>query len=139
MQTELSIMDSLLESRHTTKLQWVEPRQACGQEGNDLDAHITLSATIHDCINMQRVKAKAAGSTLIGKDANHLLDFMSDNWAYVPNDKAGELLCTAAMLLATCHGRLQEELNCREWSADYTQFLADFGRYVQTLPKVGEA
>jgi hypothetical protein len=35
---------------------------------------------------MQRVKAKEAGSILIGNDATHLLDFMSDNWAYVLGD-----------------------------------------------------
>jgi len=45
----------LLENRHTTMLQWHEPWPACGSQGNDLDAHATLEATVHDCINMARL------------------------------------------------------------------------------------
>lgn len=73
--------DALLESRHETMLQWREPRLACGPEGNDLDAHIILRATVHDCINMQRHVAKAAGRPTMGDDGNHLLDFMATHWA----------------------------------------------------------
>lgn len=74
---------ALLESRHETMLQWCEPWPACGPEGNDLDAHIILRATIHDCINIQRRVAKAAGQQTMGDDANHLLDFMAIHWAQV--------------------------------------------------------
>jgi len=74
---------ALLESRHETMLQWCEPWPACGPEGNDLDAHIILRATIHDCINIQRRAAKAAGQQTMGDDANHLLDFMAIHWAQV--------------------------------------------------------
>ena len=74
---------ALLESRHETMLQWCEPWPACGPEGNDLDAHIILRATIHDCINMQRRVAKAAGRPTMGDDENHLLDFMAIHWALV--------------------------------------------------------
>jgi len=70
-------LPSLLESRHETLLQWCEPWPACGPEGNDLDAHIFLRATIHDCINMQRHEAKKAGRPTMGDDRNHLLDFMA--------------------------------------------------------------
>jgi hypothetical protein len=71
---------ALLESRHETVLQWCEPWPACGPDGNDLDAHIILRATIHDCINMQRRAAKAAGRPTMGDDKNHLLDFMVIHW-----------------------------------------------------------
>lgn len=68
---------ALLESRHETLLQWCDPWPACGPEGNDLDAHVILRATVHDCINMQRRVAKAAGRPTMGDDGNHLLDFMA--------------------------------------------------------------
>ena len=71
----------LLESRHETMLQWCEPWPACGPEGNDLDAHVILRACVHDCINMQRILAKAAGRPTMGDDENHLLDFMAIHWA----------------------------------------------------------
>lgn len=85
---EKSALSSLLESRHTTMLQWCEPWPACGPEGNDLDAHIILRATVHDCINMQRRVAKAAGRPTIGDDGNHLLDFMAIHWAQVVEENA---------------------------------------------------
>jgi len=71
---------ALLESRHETMLQWCEPWPACGPEGDDVDAHIILRATVHDCINMQRRVAKAAGRPTMGGDKNHLLDFMVIHW-----------------------------------------------------------
>lgn len=80
---ESTALFALLESRHETMLQWCEPWPACGPEGNDLDAHIILRATIHDCINMQRRAAKAAGRPTLGDDVNHLLDFMAIHWARV--------------------------------------------------------
>jgi hypothetical protein len=74
---------ALLESRHKTLLQWCEPWPACGPEGNDVDAHIVLRATVHDCINMQRRLTKAAGRPTMGDDGNHLLDFIAIHWARV--------------------------------------------------------
>lgn len=74
--------EELLESRHRTILQWHEPWTACGPEGNDLQAHVALRATVHDCINLQRRAAKAAGRPTMGRDADHLLDFMAIHWAY---------------------------------------------------------
>lgn len=82
---------ALLESRHETFLQWCEPWPACGPEGNDLDAHIVLRATVHDCINMQRRVAKAAGRPTMGDDGNHLLDFMAIHWTRVV--EANRALC----------------------------------------------
>lgn len=73
----------MLEQRHALKLLWVEPWQACGPEGNPLDAHIELRATVHDCINMSRAAAKQAGRPTMGDDRNHLLDFMAVHWATI--------------------------------------------------------
>jgi hypothetical protein len=75
----------LLESRHETMLQWLEPWPACGPEGNDLDAYITLRATVHDCINMQRRAAKDAGHPTMGEDEKHLLDFIATHGAQAVN------------------------------------------------------
>lgn len=88
---ESTALFALLESRHETMLQWCEPWPACGPEGNDLDAHIILRATIHDCINMQRRAAKAAGRPTMCDDGNHLLDFMAIHWTRVV--EANKVIC----------------------------------------------
>lgn len=54
--------EELLEGRHEIKLEWAEPWPACGPEGNDLDAHITISATVHDCVNTARLIAQSPRS-----------------------------------------------------------------------------
>lgn len=77
---EMSIGE-MLERRHEVKLEWFEPWPACGPEGNELDAHIDLRATVHDCINMQRRAFKAAGGNPMGDDAERLLDFIAVHWA----------------------------------------------------------
>jgi len=76
-------INEMLEKRHNVKLEWCEPWPACGPEGNDLDAHIILRATIHDCINLQRLVEKAAGRSTMGDDGKHLLEFMAIHWAHV--------------------------------------------------------
>jgi len=76
-------ISALLESRHETMIQWCEPWPACGPDGNDLRADVILRASVHDCINMQRRVAKAAGRPTIGDDANHLIDFIAVHWAKV--------------------------------------------------------
>lgn len=73
----------ILESRHETMLEWCEPWPACGPEGNGLDAHIILRATVHDCINMQRLASKNRGGPTMGEDERHLLDFMAIHWARI--------------------------------------------------------
>ena len=80
---ESTVLFALLESRHETLLQWCEPWPASGPEGNDLDAHIILRATVHDCINLSRYAARHAGRPTMGDDRNHLLDFMAIHWARV--------------------------------------------------------
>lgn len=80
-------VNALLEARHTKFLQWCEPWPACGPEGNQLDAHIILRATIHDCINMQRLVARSCGRSTMGNDGPHLLDFIAVNWAKVVGEE----------------------------------------------------
>lgn len=78
----------LLESRHTAMLEWVEPWPACGPEGNTLDAYITLRASVHDCINLQRAADRQSGRPTMGDDARRLDEFMVVQWATVvqPNN-----------------------------------------------------
>lgn len=73
--------DEMLERRHELKLVWAEPWKACGPEGNELNAHIELRATVHDCINLSRLVAKAAGRETAGNDADHLEEFIVVHWA----------------------------------------------------------
>jgi hypothetical protein len=75
--------EELLESRHETTIEWLEPWPACGPEGNDLDAHVIIRATVHDCINLHRRAAKEAGLPTMGDDGRHLDDFMAVHWARV--------------------------------------------------------
>lgn len=74
---------ALLEARHTTYLEWVEPHRACGPEGNEMDANVTLRCTVHDAINLARIQAKLRGHPTMGGDAQHLLDFIAVYWASV--------------------------------------------------------
>ena len=74
-------VEEMLEKRHTLKLLWMEPWQACGPNGVELTAHIELRATVNDCINMSRVVSKASGFPTDGDDANHLLYFIAVHWA----------------------------------------------------------
>ena len=76
-------VEAMLENRHTWRCEWCEPWPATGPEGNDVSAHITLSATIHDCINLERSVSKAAGRPTEGKDGDRLLDFIAVHWAKV--------------------------------------------------------
>lgn len=73
----------LLKSRHAALLEWAEPWPACGSEGNTLDAHITLRASVHDCINLQRAADRQAGRATSGDDERRLDEFMAVHWATV--------------------------------------------------------
>ena len=75
-------IDKLLESRHTEMIEWFEPWQACGPDGNRVDAHITLRASVHDCINLQRECDRQKGEVATD-DAERLKDFISVHWASV--------------------------------------------------------
>lgn len=66
----------LLERRHSEMLIWLEVRPAVGPEGNALQAYVEMRATVHDCVNMQRLKAQEAGRSTIGNDERFLWDFI---------------------------------------------------------------
>lgn len=86
----MKTVEEMLESRHETWLQWCEPWPACGPQGNELDAHVTMSATVHDCVNLQRKVAKLANRPTMGDDRNHLLDFIAIHWATEGNAPNGQ-------------------------------------------------
>lgn len=71
----------LLEHRHTQLLCWGEPWPSCGPEGNHLDSFVEMRATVHDCINMERLTAKKLGRSTMGNDKDFLLDFIAVHWA----------------------------------------------------------
>lgn len=48
-------LKELLENRHTATLWWCEPWPARSKDGNELVANMTVSATVHDCCNLQRM------------------------------------------------------------------------------------
>ena len=73
------IIEELLENRHTQLLRWDEVRKGLDSGGNPVEVYVTLEATVHDCINMQRKLANPAQSG----DAVLLHNFMAVNWAYV--------------------------------------------------------
>ena len=74
-------LEEMLENRHTTLLEWGEPWPATGPEGNDLSAHITLRATVHDCVNLRRHIAMLHGDPTMGNDDGFLADFIAVHWA----------------------------------------------------------
>lgn len=77
----------LLEDRHVTYLEWNEQREATGPGGNNLDAHIIIRATVHDCINLQRRVAKFNNLPTMGNDMQFLDEFMNVNWVRVIDKK----------------------------------------------------
>jgi hypothetical protein len=83
MSSNTGDLAQLLEARHTAMLEWAEPWPACGPEGNALDAHVRLRATVHDCINLQRAADKQAGRPTMGDDERRLGDFIAVHWATV--------------------------------------------------------
>jgi hypothetical protein len=90
MSTPKYTVKQLLEDRHRYWLEWSEPWPALGPQDNKIDAHITLSATVNDCVNLQRVKWHDHGSEHLGRDSDLLDEFIAINWTTViePNHSA---------------------------------------------------
>lgn len=74
-------LENLLERRMEARVEWMDPWPACGPDGNTLTAHVTISCTVHDAINLQRSVEKQAGRDTMGRDAEHLADFIAVHWA----------------------------------------------------------
>lgn len=67
---------------------WGEPHPARDADGNEIDAHVTSSATVQDCINMMRyIVHHGTGAGLVDtaclSDVDLLDSFMATNWAYI--------------------------------------------------------
>lgn len=69
--------EEMLEKREEIKLAWGEPWQARGPGGEEAHADITLTATVKDCINIQR----ALHYPSVPTDECLLLDFIAIHWA----------------------------------------------------------
>jgi hypothetical protein len=74
---ESGSLSKMLEHRHDVRLEWSEPWQAESEFGDDIHAHIKMSATVHDCINSQRRYWTGMGMDHRGMDRDLLLDFMA--------------------------------------------------------------
>ena len=94
------------------RVEWVEPWPSCGPEGDVISGHVTISCTVHDAINMQRSAAKQLGQPTMGRDAEHLADFIAVHGAKVEDVEADEesdgeqsvaplVISIIALLLAT--------------------------------------
>jgi hypothetical protein len=73
----------LLDSQDTVMLEWVEPWPARGPKENKLDAHITIKATVRDCINLQRETDRKEGRITMDDDLQKLDQFIVVNFARV--------------------------------------------------------
>ncbi len=72
-------LDTLLDSKETM-LYWREPWEVINSGGYNVLAHITMSATVDDCINIARVTAVKNGFKT-ESDKDLLLDFIAVHWA----------------------------------------------------------
>jgi hypothetical protein len=79
-------IQELLKNRGT-KLEWLEPWAGCDSDLKDVDSHIRLSATVEDCINLQRRILKNKGRLdLCNDDEGILVDFVAIHWATIVKD-----------------------------------------------------
>lgn len=73
----------ILAARHALVVEWIEPIAACGFQGNQIPAYLTIKATVNDVINIQRYarikvgtgKKNLGGSNALREDANLLIEF----------------------------------------------------------------
>lgn len=74
------MINDLLKDK-TKSLEWFEPQ--AGLYGNrEVTAHITLSATIQDCINMQRhIQGQRERGNVDSSDEDLLAEFIAVHWA----------------------------------------------------------
>ncbi len=76
-------IEALLNRRMEARLAWVEPWPAVAPQGGEIDAHVEMRATVHDCVNLQRVAWEAKGIPHQFRDKDLLLDFIAIHWASV--------------------------------------------------------
>jgi hypothetical protein len=79
-------IQELLKNRNA-KLEWLEPWAGCDSDLKDVDSHIRLSATVEDCINLQRRILKNKGRLdLLHDDEGILIEFMAIHWGTIVKD-----------------------------------------------------
>lgn len=73
----MKTLRELLENRHDIYLKWVEPTVGKSVDSNIVTVHLTLEASVHDCINKYRYDHQCGAM----KDCVALSEFIVVNWA----------------------------------------------------------
>jgi hypothetical protein len=79
-------LEQILERREDLRLSWCEPWPASASDGAETHAHVTLTATVDDCIAMARYVHLAREKPLPTEDLTDevlLGDFVAVHWATV--------------------------------------------------------
>jgi stalled ribosome rescue protein Dom34 len=83
--------ETILRNRHNWRFRYFEPWPAIDEQGNELNAHVTIELSIHDAINMERVAWAAKGLDHVGRDEDLMLDFMAVHCAVVVDETGKQL------------------------------------------------
>ena len=76
-------IEQILKSKAIRYLSWVEPWPAIDSNNDTIYGHVTLRATVQDCINMQRAANNKNCITAKYTDLQLLNDFIIINWAKI--------------------------------------------------------
>jgi hypothetical protein len=79
-------LNQLLEHRHAAKLCYEQTWPGMSKDRSVVDAHITICATVHDCINRHRHTvfcSRGSQTALSATDRELLRDFITVNHAYL--------------------------------------------------------
>lgn len=71
----MKTIDQLLETRHESKLEWVEPWAGMDKDGCVKQTTVILNSTVNNCISIQRNSSPKAD------DRRLLEDFIAVHWA----------------------------------------------------------
>ena len=102
--------EEMLQQQETLRLCWVDPWPGMTADGRPLDIAVKHSATVRECIQMQRAaRAKQTGTLEGVLDLDLLLDFMAVNWASVagcvmvkPEQTVWVIPCPASLAPVQC-------------------------------------
>ena len=83
--------ETILQNRQRWRLKYFEPWPAIDGDGNETTAYVIILLSIHDAINLERLRWVGKGVIHKGMDRELLLDAMSRNLAVVI-DETGEQL-----------------------------------------------
>jgi hypothetical protein len=76
-------LNQLLEHRHAAKLCYDEPWAGLSADGIFVGVYVTITASVHDCINWQRNNTRLLPRTDPPSDKQLLQDFITVNHAYL--------------------------------------------------------